>query len=102
MAHEEYCTILQKCVHSPPTFAVKLLSVLFSENELFNKNISGKTNTGKDKLNPMNMNAIIEQINLQFPKFMEDKTNSEKIWVAINGKCRKTTEKLNRNIFQYN
>ena len=81
---------------------MKLVSTLFTDNELFEKNVTGKchqSNIQRSKLNPQKLDAIIKQLNLQFPNFMESKENHEKIWNAINGKCRKTTEKINKSVF---
>ena len=96
MDYNEYCTILQRSSHLPTTFAVNLVSTLFTDNELFEKNVTGKchqSNIQRSKFNPQKLDAIIKQLNPQFPNFMESKENREKIWNAINGKCRKTTEK---------
>ncbi|CAC5409680.1 KCTD1_15 [Mytilus coruscus] len=99
MDYDQYYAIFSKCFKSPPTLAVKLMGVLFTEKELLHKNVTGKT-TGREqtkgKLDPNKLTAIVSQINLQFPNFMMKKANAEKVWIAINGKCRKTTDKFEK------
>ncbi|XP_076114841.1 uncharacterized protein LOC143082833 isoform X9 [Mytilus galloprovincialis] len=99
MDYDQYYAIFSKCFKSPPTLAVKLIGVLFTEKELLHKNVTGKT-TGREqtkgKLDPTKMTAIVSQINLQYPNFMMKKANAEKVWIAINGKCRKTTDKFEK------
>ncbi|XP_071122684.1 uncharacterized protein [Mytilus edulis] len=99
MDYDQYYAIFSKCFKSPPTLAVKLIGVLFTEKELLHKNVTGKT-TGREqtkgKLDPTKMTAIVSHINLQYPNFMMKKANAEKVWIAINGKCRKTTDKFEK------
>ena len=102
MSYDKYCKILQRNSNLPTTFAVKLLSVLFTDNELFERNVTGRVihdNVQRSKLNPIKLDAIENQLRLQFPQFMDSKENNDKIWIAINGKCRKTTAKLNKTVF---
>lgn len=33
---------------------------------------------------------------MQFPYFVTKKVNSDQVYAAINGKCRKVTDKLNK------
>jgi len=44
----DYESVLRKSPNDPPTVAVKLLSLLFLQSELYNRNISGKVVSGKN------------------------------------------------------
>lgn len=76
-------------------FVLKLMSLLFSREELRNSTLKGGmvlTKHGrllKEKLDPVKVNAILSQLEVEFPGTLSDSSRRHAIRHAMNDKCRR-------------
>ena len=75
---------------------LKVIERVFTKQELSISNYRGgkvyskSTTVDKPRLDTVRMSAILSQVNLEYPGFMEKPDDEKKVRDAINNKCRHT------------